>query len=65
MTNLPRLELTEDPDKNNDYIIYRHSVGIKNKQTNTLNNKKVTKKRRRSRTKKKSRKSRKGFLNIF
>jgi len=25
MTELPRLELTEDPNKKNDYIIYRYS----------------------------------------
>lgn len=29
MKNLPRLELTENPDKNNDYIIFRQSSKTK------------------------------------
>lgn len=74
MTNLPRLELTEDPNKNNEYIIYRHSINGKkmNKQNKTVNNKisnsktVLTKKPRKYGTKKKrTRKSRKGFFNIF
>jgi hypothetical protein len=68
MTNLPRLELTEDPNKNNDFIIFRHSINsTKIKDTKITNAKTVTKKRRKHSTKKrKSRKStRKGFFNIF
>ena len=26
MKELPRLELTEDPSKSNDFIIFRHSI---------------------------------------
>jgi len=38
MTNLPRLELTEDPNKNNEYIIYRYpSKGIHIDKTTTEN----------------------------
>jgi hypothetical protein len=67
MTDLPRLELTEDPNKNNDYIIFRHSTnGKKIKHNKTGNTKTITKKRRRhAMTKRKGRKTRKGFLNIF
>jgi len=64
MTNLPRLELTEDPNKNNEYIIFRYSTnGKKTKHIKTINTKRVRRKHRI--TKKTRRKSRKGFLNIF
>jgi len=64
MTNLPRLELTEDPNKNNEYIIFRYSTnGKKTKNNKIINNKRV--RRKHSTTKKKGRKSKKGFLNIF
>lgn len=64
MTNLPRLELTEDPNKNNEYIIFRYSTnGKKTKHNRTFNNKRL--RRKHSTTKKINRKSRKGFLNIF
>jgi hypothetical protein len=63
--NLPRLELTEDPNKNNDFIIFRYSSkGKKIKQSKSVTKKrfslkgKTTKKRR-------TRKSRKGLFNIF
>lgn len=68
MKNLPRLELTEDPNKNNDYIIFRHSSlkGKKNKQTKSVTKKRVHKKKHGTRKKKtKHRKTRKGFFNIF
>jgi hypothetical protein len=68
MTNLPRLELTEDPNKNNDYIIFRHSSlkGKKNIQTKSVTKKCVRKKKHGTRKKKtKHRKTRKGFFNIF
>ena len=70
MTNLPRLELTEDPNKNNEYIIYRHSINGKkmNKQSKKISNYKtvLTKKQRKYGTKKKrTRKSKKNFFNIF
>ena len=63
--NIPRLELTEDPNKNNDFIIYRHSIkGKKNKQSKSLTKKRVTPKRKRTK-KRRTRKSRKGIFNIF
>ena len=52
---LPRLELTEDPNKNNDFIIFRHSY-----KGNKINS--VTKKHKKH---SKKRKTRKGFFNIF
>jgi hypothetical protein len=64
MKELPRLELTEDPNKKNDYIIFRNSIKGKIKKTSTQKriDKKVRSKRyRNGRTKK----SKKGFLNIF
>jgi len=75
MKELPRLELTEDPNKKNDYIIFRHSIKGKIKKTGTKKrvDKKVitkrarTKKYRNGKTKrsKNGRTSKKGFLNIF
>ena len=71
MKELPRLELTEDPNKKNDYIIFRNSIKGKIKKTNTKKrvttrrgSKRVTT-RRGSKRVKRSRKSKKGFLNIF
>lgn len=58
MKDLPRLELTEDPNKKHDYIIFR----------NNYKTKYVTKKRtikKRTIKKRKNRKSRKGFFSIF
>jgi len=68
MTSLPRLELTEDSNKNNDFIIFRHSSlkGKKNKQTKSVTKKRVHKKKYGTINKKtKHRKTRKGFFNIF
>lgn len=67
MKDLPRLELTADPNKNNEYIIFRNDLNYtKVKQTKTVNTKMGTQKRRKHSTKKKkSRKSRKAFFNIF
>ena len=78
MKELPRLELTEDPNKKNDYIIFRNSIKGKIKKTSTKKriDKKVRSKRyRNGRTKKSKngktkrskngRTSKKGFLNIF
>jgi hypothetical protein len=55
MKNLPHLELTENPNKNNDFIIFRHSY--KGSKINS-----VTKKHKKH---SKKRKTRKGFFNIF
>jgi hypothetical protein len=69
INNLPRLELTEDPNKNNEYIIYRYPVK-KTINTKMVSRKDGTKKKRstkgkRSTKKTRSRNSRKGFFNIF
>ena len=65
MTNLPRLELTQDPNKNNDFIIFRHPTkGNKIKKKKSATKKRVHKKKYGTQ-KRKHRKSRKGFLNIF
>ncbi len=73
MKELPRLELTEDPSKPNDFIIFRHSIKGSIKKTNTNNTKKRVRTRRGSKRvknstikrSKKSKRSKKGFLNIF
>jgi hypothetical protein len=66
MTNLPRLELTEDINKNNDFIIFRNASKdekIKNHSNKHVYKKKHTTKRKRRNSK--GKKSRKGFFNIF
>jgi hypothetical protein len=73
--DLPRLELTEDPNKNNEYIIYRYpSKGVKPKQSNSTTQKHIHKKKhstkknrtaKRNRTTKRNMRQRKGFFNIF
>jgi hypothetical protein len=73
MKDLPRLELTEDPSKSNDFIIFRHSIkgSIKKTSKNNTNNTNNTKKRVRTKRVSKrvknrtTRRSKKGFLNIF
>ena len=63
---LPRLELTEDPNKNNDFIIFSHSSfkSNKNKQSKSVTKKRVHKKKHGT-IKRKYKKTRKGFFNIF
>ena len=72
MKDLPRLELTSDPNKNNEFIIYRNDIN----DTKVKQDKMVTQNRRKYSTKKygtkkygtqkkKSRKSRKAFFNLF
>lgn len=61
---LPRLELTEDPNKNNDFIIFRHSVQGKKIKQKTITKKRLHKKRHYTK-KRKHRKGKKGFFNIF
>ena len=56
MTKLPRLELTEDPNKNNEFIIFRNQ--IKNKSS-------VRKKRRYRKNKTRKHKKSKSLFNIF
>lgn len=75
MNDLPRLELTEDPNKNNDYIIYRYPtkktvntkmVPSKHAITSKHGIKKISSTKSNGRKRKtRSRKSRKGFFNVF
>jgi hypothetical protein len=72
MTDLPRLELTEEPNKKNDYIIFRYSIKDKIKKNDTKKhfykkygkrNNKNNGKTKRSNTKRS--KTKKGFFNLF
>jgi hypothetical protein len=57
MKELPRLELTEDPNKKNDYIIFRHSMkGKTTRKSSTVKHIKSKSRKHKSR-KSKSRKS--------
>jgi hypothetical protein len=58
---LPRLELTENPNKNNDFIIFRHSMKGK---SNSVTKKRIHRKKHKTK-KRKHKKSKKGFFNIF
>ena len=61
MVELPRLELAENPNKKNEYIIFRN-------QHNSTKSNKTTKKRvykKKHGTKKRRSKSNKGIFNIF
>lgn len=64
--NLPRLDLVEDPNKNNEFIIFK-SKGIKNIGKKVNKKKRTIKKRNKTMKKSKSRKSNGFFkkLNIF
>lgn len=64
MKELPRLELTEDPSKSNDFIIFRHSIKGSIKKTNTNNTKKRVRTKRGSKNRT-TKRAKKGFLNIF
>ena len=46
MTNLPRLELTENPDKKSDFIIFRKSSLEKRTKKNTKKWRRKTRKHR-------------------
>ena len=67
--NLPRLELTEDPNKNNDFIIFRHTskgkYTSKGKKSKKTKQRESTRKKRVYKKKHGNRKSKKGFFNIF
>lgn len=68
MTELPRLELTEDPNKKNDYIIFRYQIkGKKGKKTKKDKSSNIsTKKRVHHRKKHGTKKIRKrGLFNFF
>lgn len=65
MTNLPRLELTEEPNKNNDFIIFRNpSKGNKIKKSKSFTKKRAYKNKTWNK-KRKHIQSRKGFFYIF
>jgi hypothetical protein len=69
MTNLPRLELTEDPNKNNDFIIFRKQLKGK-KITKSLPSTKITSNKTHRYKQKKHKKTRKhrkikSIFNIF
>jgi hypothetical protein len=63
MTLLPRLELTEDPEKNNDFIIFRHQNHMKHKSVTKKHRSKKTRLKKKSKSKKS--KSKKSIFNIF
>ena len=64
---LPRLELIEDPNKKNDFIIFRHQIRGKKVPTFSKKHKIHVKKTRRKYRKNKTKKHKKSrsFLNIF
>ena len=63
---IPRLELTENPNNKNDFIIFRHQIRSKKVPTFTKNRKLSSKKtRRHGKNKTKKHKKRKSFFNIF
>jgi hypothetical protein len=68
-SKLPRLELTEDPNKKNDFIIFRHQIkgkkmaGLsKSKNAPKLSSKK---KRKHSKVKTRKHKKKQSIFNIF
>jgi hypothetical protein len=63
---LPRLELIENPDGKNDFIIFRHQIGSK-KMAGFSKKRKLTSKSRRyhKKSKTKTHKKRKSIFNIF
>ena len=64
-SRVPRLELMENENQNNDYIIFRHSITSKRPKTfkKTIYRKKPRTQRRNYRTQR--RKHKKGFFNLF
>ena len=72
MKELPRLELTEDPNKKNDYIIFRHSMkGKTTRKSSTVKHIKSKSRKHKSRKSKsrkhksKRRKNTKGLLDLL
>jgi hypothetical protein len=73
MTNLPRLELTEDPNKKNDFIIFRHQIKGKKMPKGSTGSASFSKKvqlsskktRKYRKTKTRKHKKRKSIFNIF
>lgn len=64
MTNLPRLELYEDRNKKNDFIIFRQQIKDKKSSVSKKTTSKNIKRTYRKSTTK-SRKKRKSIFNIF
>lgn len=69
MTNLPRLELTEDPNKKNDFIIFRKKLKgkkiIKVFSSNKISHNKTHRYNQKTHKKTKKHKKRKSIFNIF
>ena len=67
MTNLPRLELTEDPNKKNDFIIFRKQLKGKKVPKSSVGLKKSLSKKthKHKKTKTRKHKKRKSIFNIF
>lgn len=67
MSNLPRLELTENPNKKSDFIIFRNPIKNKNskKQFNRKSKKHVYKNTVKKNNRKTKRNRKKGFFSIF
>jgi hypothetical protein len=69
MNNLPRLELTEDPNKKTEYIIYRHPINdkkVKPTKTVTRKQREYNTRKHGTRKKKNSKSSKsKSLFNIF
>lgn len=66
LSNLPRLELIENPNNKNDFIIFRHQINSKNLQTFYKNRKNTSKKiNKQGKHKTRKHKKRKSIFNIF
>lgn len=64
MTKLPRLELIEDPNNKNDFIIFRHQIDSK-KVPGFTKKTKITSKKRKHKHKTRKHKKSKSIFNIF
>jgi len=66
-SRLPRLELTEDPNKKNEFIIFRHRIKGKKEPKGYSDSKKITskKKLKHKRVKTRKHKKSKSLFNIF
>lgn len=65
MTNLPRLELTGDPNIKNDFVIFRHQNHKKNvAKSSSIHSKHISRKKKRNNITKKHKKY-KSIFNIL
>ena len=66
LKNLPRLELTKDPNKEDDFVIYRYSTKTKTYKKSKLERKNKTHRNKTHRNKKKKHnKSNKGLFGFM